>query len=108
MNVDEMMTGVRESMTAKTVFAEPIERNGVTVIPAAKVRGGGGGGGDANQNAGGGFGLEGKPVGAYVVRGDEVRWEPALDVNRMILGGQIVAIFALLVLRSIVKARSRR
>ena len=34
--------------TAKTVFGDPVERNGVTVIPVAKARmgfGGGGGGG---------------------------------------------------------------
>ncbi len=32
-------------------------------------------------------------------------WEPALDVNRIVLGGQLVAIVALLVLRSIVRRR---
>jgi uncharacterized spore protein YtfJ len=103
-----MLTGVRESMTARTVFNEPIERNGVTIIPAAKVRGGGGGGGDANQNAGGGFGIAAKPAGAYVVRGDRVSWEPAIDVNRIVLGGQIALIVALLVIRSIFKARAGR
>ena len=108
MNVDEMLTGVRESMTARTVFNEPIERNGVTIIPAAKVRGGGGGGGDANQNAGGGFGITAKPAGAYVVRGDRVSWEPAIDVNRIVLGGQIALIVALLVIRSIFRARAGR
>lgn len=43
MNVDEMLQGVREAMTARTVFGEPIERDGVLIIPAARVRGGGGG-----------------------------------------------------------------
>lgn len=84
MNVDEMLQGIREKMTARTVFGEPIERDGVLVIPAARVRGGGGGGGDNQQNAGGGFGLTAAPAGAYVVRDDQVRWEPALDVNRII------------------------
>jgi uncharacterized spore protein YtfJ len=106
MKVDEMLTGARDAMTARTVFAEPIERDGTLIIPAAKVRGGGGGGEDSDNNGGGGFGLTAKPAGAYVVREGEVRWEPALDVNRMVLGGQIVAIVALLVLRSILRKRS--
>jgi uncharacterized spore protein YtfJ len=106
MKVDEMLSGARDAMTARTVFAEPIERDGILIIPAAKVRGGGGGGADSENNAGGGFGLTAKPAGAYVVRDGEVRWEPALDVNRMVLGGQIVAIVALLVLRSILRKRS--
>ncbi|MGQ0608916.1 MAG: hypothetical protein ACT4OQ_10700 [Chloroflexota bacterium] len=106
MNVDELLRGAKDAMTARTVFAEPIERDGILIIPAAKVRGGGGGGGDNQENAGGGFGLAAKPAGAYVVRDGKVSWEPAMDVNRIILGGQIVAIVALLVLRSILRKRS--
>ena len=105
MNVDEMLRGARDAMTSRTVFAEPIERDGVLVIPAAKVRGGGGGGADQLNNGGGGFGLEAKPVGAYIVRDGHVRWEPAIDVNRIVLGGQIVVIVALLVLRAALKRR---
>ena len=41
MNVDEMLTGARDAMRASIVFGEPVERDGLTVIPAAKVRGGG-------------------------------------------------------------------
>jgi uncharacterized spore protein YtfJ len=105
MKVDEMLQSARDAMTARTVFAEPIERNGMTILPAAKVRGGGGGGSDSQENGGGGFGMEAKPVGAYVIRGDSISWEPAIDVNRAILGGQIVAIVALLVLRAILTRR---
>ncbi len=61
--------------------------------------------GDSADNAGGGFGLAASPAGAYIVRDGKVSWEPALDVNRMVLGGQIVAIVLLLVLRSILKNR---
>jgi len=106
MNVDELLRGAKDAMTARTVFAEPIERDGILIIPAAKVRGGGGGGGDNQENAGGGFGLSAKPAGAYIVRDGKVSWEPAMDVNRIVLGGQIVAIVALLVLRSILRKRS--
>lgn len=101
MNVDEMIRSARDAMAARTVYGEPIERNGTLVIPAAKVRGGGGGGADTEGNGGGGFGLSAKPAGAWVIHGDDVTWQPALDMNRIILGGQIVAIFAFLALRAI-------
>ena len=39
MNVDELLGGVRDSLRAQMVFGEPIERDGITVVPAAAVRG---------------------------------------------------------------------
>jgi hypothetical protein len=47
------------------------------------------------------------PVGAFMIRDGELRWRPAVDVNRVILGGQAVAVVALLTLQTIVKARVR-
>ena len=104
MNVTEMLEGAREAMTVKRVYGEPIEREGLTIVPAADVRGGGGGGGDAQNNGGGGFGLTARPVGVYVVKGGEVAWEPAVDVSRISMMG----IVALLVLRSVIKALAGR
>lgn len=105
MDAGQMLEGVREAMTVRRVFGDPIERDGTLVVPAAKVRGGGGGGGDNAGNGGGGFGLSATPAGVYVMRGGDVRWEPAIDVNRIVLVGQVVAIVALLVLRSLLKSR---
>jgi uncharacterized spore protein YtfJ len=110
MDVKETIEAARDSMTVRRVYGEPYERNGVTVIPAASVQGGAGGGSGeeaGKTGGGGGFGLRARPVGAYVMRGEEVRWEPALDLNRVILGGQVVALVALLVLRSIKRSRAR-
>lgn len=98
----------RDVLTVRRVYGDVIEKDGVTVIPAANVRGGGGGGGDAEGNGGGGFGVSASPAGAYVIKEGHVRWEPALDLNRTILVGQIVGIVALLTLRSIVKAIAKR
>ena len=98
----------RDVLTVRRVYGEAIERDGVTIIPAANVRGGGGGGGDAEGNGGGGFGVSASPAGAYVIKDGHVRWEPALDLNRTILVGQIVGIVALLTLRSVVKALAKR
>ena len=103
---------VKDVVTGRRVFGEPYEKNGVTVIPTARVRGGGGGGGEADGGdgtggSGGGFGLDVRPVGAFVIRGDDVTWLPAIDVNRIILGAQLVAIIALLSWRSVAKARAK-
>ena len=83
-NIDELLGGAQEAITVKRVFGDPIETEGVTVIPAAKVGGGGGGGGDSEGDGGLGFGLGAKPVGAYVIKGDDVKWVPAVDVNRLV------------------------
>jgi uncharacterized spore protein YtfJ len=113
MNPEEVLTQAREAMTVRRVFGEPYEKNGVTVITAARITGGaGGGGGEApsgqGQGSGGGFGLNARPVGAFVIKGDEVAWKPAIDVNRAILGGQILAVIALLTLRAVIRLLTRR
>ena len=88
MNVHELVTTTRDALSVRKVFGEPIERDGVTVIPAAVLRGGVGGGGGQNEQGergeGGGFGLIARPAGAYVIRGGVVRWQPAFDLNRTI------------------------
>ena len=109
MNVQDVITQAKDAMTVKRVFGEPYEKNGIVLVPAAAVRGGAGGGSDPEGKGGGsGFGLVARPVGAFLIRDGDVRWQPALDVNRVILGGQIVAIVALLVIRTLLKGRARR
>ena len=103
MNVDEMLRGVRDALRAQTVFGEAIERDGLTVIPAATVRGGGGGG-DAQHNGGGGFGLQARPAGAFVIRDGAVEWRPAIDVDRL-LRGALAASAGVLVLRLLLSRR---
>ena len=96
--IEELMSKVREALHAGMVYAEPYEKDGLTVIPAAMVLGGGGGGsgkvGDASQREGegGGFGLVARPVGAFVIQNGTVRWQPALDVTRLIGAGVLVAL----------------
>lgn len=107
MNVDEMLTGVRDAMTVKRVYGDPIERDGILIIPAATVRGGGGGGGDNENNGGGGFGVEAKPAGAWIVRDGEADWRPAVDATRIATTGMLVAIVFLLVIRSISKTKAK-
>lgn len=107
MNVDEMLAGARDAMTVKRVYGDPIERDGMLVIPAAKLMGGGGGGGDRDNNAGGGFGMRATPVGAWIIREGEVSWEPAIDATRIATMGMLVAIVFLWTVRSVAKANAR-
>ncbi len=106
MNVDEMLSGARDAMTVKRVYGDPIERDGMLVIPAANVVGGGGGGGDQDHNGGGGFGVSATPAGAWVIRDGEVEWQPAVDATRIATLGMLVAIVFLWTVRSIAKSRS--
>jgi uncharacterized spore protein YtfJ len=104
MDVQDVVDRFRDTVNVRRVYGDPIEQDGATVIPAAKLRGGGGGGGrggsggqeEGTERSGGGFGMNAKPAGAFVFRGGKVRWVPALDLNRVILGGQMVAAAALL------------
>jgi uncharacterized spore protein YtfJ len=108
MKVDEMIRGAQDALAVSRVYGEPIERNGVTLIPAADVRGAGGGGSDSEQNGGGGFGVNARPVGMWVIRGDEVIWEPIVDVTRITLRALVVAAIGLLVVRSMVNTLAKR
>src|SRR4029453_6548347 len=80
-------------MPVRRVYGDPYEKNGVTVIPAARVQGGAGGGtGEGPKEQGGrgsgtGFGINAKPAGAFVLKGDDGSWGPAVDVNKVITRG---------------------
>lgn len=111
MDAIAVVEGARDVITHKRVIGEPYEKNGVTVIPVIAASGGGGGGegtGPDGQGTGGGIGLSVKPLGAFVIKGDDVRWVPAIDVTRVIIGGQLVTVVALLAIRSIVRSRTKR
>ena len=105
MNVDEIVSTAKDAITVKRIYGEPYQRDGVTVIPVASVAGGFGGGtgtDEKGQNGqGGGFGMTGRPVGMYVIKGDAVTWRPAVDPVRLLTVMGTVAVFYLL-------TRSRR
>jgi uncharacterized spore protein YtfJ len=130
MLIDEVLAQARDTLTVRRVFGEPIERDGLTVIPVANVMGGGGGGGGEGpvmpgepgrdphatdgapdappvaSGSGASFAVRATPAGAYVIKGGEVRWEPAVDLTRVIVMGQIVGIVFLLAMRSILRSRA--
>jgi len=102
--------------SAGRVFGEPVAHDGVIMLPVAKVAGGGGGGGGSGpgkadtpeaSGSGGGFGTSAKGIGVFVLKDGKVSWHPAIDVNRIVLGGQLVAVVALLVARSVLRGHRR-
>jgi uncharacterized spore protein YtfJ len=110
--IEEILSDAKDTMTVSRVYGEPYESNGVTLIPAATVKGGlGSGEGEGSMDTpagrGGGFGVSARPVGAYQITGSEVKWIPAVDVSRVVLMGQVVAIVALLAIRSILRRKKR-
>ena len=111
MEVQELISGARDAMSVKRVYGDPYEKNGLTVIPAATVRGGGGlgvGEDEGQSGKGGGFGLMARPSGAWIIEDGQVAWRPAIDVNRIIMGGQLVALAAIVVTGRVLLAHSRR
>jgi uncharacterized spore protein YtfJ len=111
--VQRVIEQAREAITVRRVFGDPYEKNGVTVIPAARVQGAAGGGGGEGPDgqgmgSGSGFGVQARPAGAFVINGDDVQWRPAIDVNRVIMGGQLIAAAALLLAATVVRSRRHR
>jgi uncharacterized spore protein YtfJ len=132
MDVEDLFTKVSDNFSVRRAFGTAYEQNGVLIIPVALVAGGGGGGagrpsrggpaadpdpssertpavsgptpqGSERPDFGGGFGGLVLPAGAYVVKGDQVRWVPAVDVTIIVL-----ASLSLVRMLTRMGARSRR
>lgn len=114
----DVLRRVVDGTTARTVFGDPITQDGVTVLPVARINSAGGGGGGAGpqpgardregEGTGAGLALAAKPIGVFVIRKGRVNWRPAVDINRVVLGAQVVGIIGLLTLRALARARRRR
>jgi uncharacterized spore protein YtfJ len=88
-----------------------MERDGMVMIPAARVAGGGGGGQghdeSGDQGEGGGFGVAGRPAGAYVIKDGKVSWLPAVDPNRIVAVIAAVVVAYLLTRPRIIRAKAK-
>jgi len=100
MDPQQILQSAQDAITARRVFGEPFEADGATILPVAVV-----GGHARGQDGGVGYGVGARPAGVYVIRNGRVSWRPAVNVNMIVAGGQLVAIVALLVLRPIVARR---
>jgi len=78
MNRPDIFDRLPADLVGMGVYGQPIEVDGATVIPVAKVRAGGGA----------------TPIGVYVIRGGEVSWTAAVDHDRIALIGVITGLAA--------------
>jgi uncharacterized spore protein YtfJ len=130
MEAENLLAKVADNISVRRAFGTAYEKDGTPIIPVALVAGGGGAGtararrgnpadgpggppeedaagpdrtaqDPGRTDAGGGFGGLVLPSGAYVVKGDQVRWVPAVDVT-------IVAIAALSLVRVLARTWTRR
>jgi uncharacterized spore protein YtfJ len=130
MDVENLLAKTSDSISVRRAFGTAYEKDGMLIIPVAMVAGGGGAGTSSprrrnsaaragnspgesapaddavpqdsgHMDAGGGFGGVALPSGVYIVKGDEVRWVPAVDVT-------IVALASLSLVRVLARMWTRR
>ena len=113
-----------EGLGVGAVFGEPIREGGVTVVPVAEVRfafGYGYGSGRRNgekaegrpiadEGRGGGSGAGGRASARGYIRisANEVRFEPVLDVTRLVLAGIAFAAWSVFWIGRMMRAVGRR
>ena len=97
-----------------SVYSEPIEKNGITIVPVAKVRWGFGGGGgtgskegkEQGSGSGGGGGMRVTPVGYIELKDGQSEFKPIRDASSFvpaILAGGFVGFFLLRALRKLLR-----
>jgi uncharacterized spore protein YtfJ len=109
---------VKDAMSVSRAFGDSYRVDGITIIPVATVRGGGGGGSgtgtgkegtpgerETGSGTGLGFGAVVRPIGVVVVKDGKVRWQPTIDVMRVILGAQLLGLVAILAGRRLIERR---
>lgn len=106
MTPEDILTRVGDQLGIRRVFGEPVERDGIVVIPVAVAIGGGGGGtGPDDQGSGGGFGGVVRGIGVYSIANGQVRFVPAIDTTALAAMGVILTT---LVLRALHRRSARR
>lgn len=112
MKLEDLKSLARDAISVGKVFGEPVELEGVTIIPAARIGAGGGAGRGQDkrgeQGEGGGFGMGGAPAGVYVVKDGKVRWMPVVDINRLVFVAGAVAVAFLITRQKLAKPSRRR
>lgn len=78
MNRPDIFDRIPADLVGKGVYGQPIEVDGATVIPVAKVRSGG----------------SATPIGVFVIRGSDVTWTAAVNQDRIALIGVITGLAA--------------
>jgi uncharacterized spore protein YtfJ len=97
--VERLAHLINAHANAKQVFADPIERDGTTIIPVAKVQWGFGGGGlgqGLHERGGGGGGVRATPAGFIQIREGQAEFRHYRDASDFaVIAGVAVAGFVL-------------
>jgi uncharacterized spore protein YtfJ len=98
--VERLAEKLSAAANVAKIFGEPIDRDGTTIIPVAKVRygfGGGGGGRKDEQGSGGGGGVQVTPYGYIEIKNgsSEFRRITGLEVHLpVIVAGGVASLIA--------------
>ena len=85
--IEKLANQVGITANAKYIYGEPVERNGITVIPVAKSAyafGGGGGKKDNEGGSGGGGAVALTPVGYIEIKNGETRFRQIVDLAMLL------------------------
>ena len=105
MDVEEMVSRSQDTATVGRVYGEAHEKDGTTVIPAARVSArGGSGAARGGEHSGGGLRADAEPVGAFVIRDGQVEWKPVFDLSAAVRRGQLAGAIALVALWAAIRA----
>jgi uncharacterized spore protein YtfJ len=80
--VERIASIIQTNANARQIFGDPIERNGATIIPVARVQWGFGGGGlghGSSERGGGGGGARATAIGYIEVREGSSEFKPIYD-----------------------------
>lgn len=103
MTAEDLLTRAGDQLGVRRVFGEPVERDGVVVVPVAVAIGGGGGGSaPGEQGAGGGFGGIVRGIGVYTIADGRVRFVPAVDTTAL---AALAVVLAAVVVRAALPRR---
>ena len=105
--LERLVAEVGGRARVQAVFGDPVERDGVTVIPVARVRwgvGGGGGSAPEGSGSGGGGGVTADPIGYIEISSAGASFRP---IARSFGAAAIlaVAVAAAIVLRALARFR---
>ena len=108
MRVNDIFQRLGNDINVARVFGQPVERDGVTIVPVAFIAGGGGGGGGSNNGGesgeGGGFGGVVRPLGVFEIKDGTSRFIPAINVTAIVI--TIILSITLVQLRTLRKVRA--
>ncbi|MGB7817961.1 MAG: hypothetical protein WBL35_04390 [Ornithinibacter sp.] len=90
MTAHEILERAADQLSIRRVFGEPVEHDGVVLVPVAVgIGGGGGGSGPDDQGSGGGVGGMVRAIGAYSISNQQVRFVPAVDTTALAAMGLV-------------------